>query len=76
MLDIYRDAETIKMQATKKNARLYDTQVHSFLKNMQVGPKHPDAVMLNKVHEGELNRDSKAMHNYLVKKLNDVPHLL
>jgi hypothetical protein len=43
---------------------------------MEKGPKHPDAVTLKKVHEGELSKDSKALHDYLVKRLNDVPHLL
>lgn len=73
MLDIYRDAETLKTHATKKQARLYDTQVHSFLKTMATGPKHPDAVLLSKVHEGELKHDSKAMHDYLIRRLNEVP---
>jgi hypothetical protein len=43
---------------------------------MEVGKKHPDAVMLKKVHAGELEKDSKAIHEYLVRKLNEVPHLL
>lgn len=76
MLDIYRNAEAVQNNATPKQARLYDNQVHSFLKMMEKGPKHPDAVTLKKVHEGELSKDSKALHDYLVKRLNDVPHLL
>jgi hypothetical protein len=40
---------------------------------MSDGAKHPDAVMLSKIHAGELTRDSKAMNDYLVRKLNEVP---
>jgi hypothetical protein len=76
MLDVYRDAEAIKNFATHKKAKLYDSEVLSFLKTMEVGPKHPDAVTLKKVNDGELKKDSKAMHDYLVRRLNDVPHLL
>ena len=76
MLDLYRNAEAIKENATRKQAKLYDTRVHSLLKNMEVGPKHPDALTLKMVDDGDLKRDSKAMHEYLVKRLNAVPHLL
>lgn len=43
---------------------------------MEKGDKDADAVMLKQVHDGKLKQDSKALHNYLVKKLNEVPHLL
>lgn len=74
MLDIYREAESIKNHATKKQAKLYDTRVHSFLKNLEMGANHPDAKLLKMVEEGELKKDSKEMHDYLVRRLNDVPH--
>ena len=76
MLDIYRNAEAVKINATDKKAKLYDNQTLSFLKKMEKGPKHPDAKMLNKVVAGKLKDDSKELHDYLVKRLNEVPHLL
>ena len=76
MLDIYRNAEAVKLNATPKKAKLYDNQVLSFLKQMEKGEKHPDTQMLSKVHSGELKDNSKEMHDYLVRRLNEVPHLL
>ena len=43
---------------------------------MERGEKDADAVMLKQVNDGQVEKDSKALHNYLVKKLNEVPHLL
>jgi len=43
---------------------------------MEKGDKDADAIMLKQVRDGKLKEESKAMHYYLVKKLNEVPHLL
>ena len=74
MLDLYRTSVSLKEGSTARGVKRNPSKVHSFLKNLEMGATDPDAKILEKVHQGNLKPSDKSMHDYHIRKLNDVPH--
>jgi len=74
MLDLYRTSVSLKENSTARGVHRDPAKVHSFLKTLEMGATDPDSKILEHVHNGDLKMTDKPMHDYLVKKLNEVPH--
>ena len=73
MLDHYRTYEDFDESTSERQIERHSFDVHSYLKQMEVGSKHKDAKLLKRLQDGEIKRDNKKMNEYLVRRLQAVP---
>ena len=76
MLDNYRVAEDFERSTTDKKIIRGDTQVHEYLKIMESGESHPDTETIRQLNQGILDKESKQVKEYLIKKLNAMPQAM
>ena len=73
MLDHYRKTEDFEDSTTDRQIERNDTTVHAYLKQMEVGESHPDTKTLQKLQKGSVEREDKAVQEYLVRRLQNIP---
>ena len=73
MLDHYRKFEDFDVSTSDRQIERNSEEVHSYLKQMEVGSEHADAKLLKSLQEGEIKRENKRINSYLVKRLQAIP---
>lgn len=59
MLDHYRKMEDFESSTTDRQILRHDSAVHAYLKQMEMGRKHPDTKLLQQYQEASTEQDDK-----------------